>query len=116
SGSMTAGDLIRRLNQQIKGWTMYHRYAVSKRIFTAVDARIFWKLMRWCRRRHPKKSGEWIKTRCFQREGHPDWVFTGTIRDSTGSARPIRLMQAAGVKVLRWKKIRSAANPYDPEW
>src|SRR5207244_4039691 len=68
----------------------------SKRIFTAVDARIFGKLMRWCRRRHPKKSGKWIKRRYFQREGHRDWVFTGTIRDSTGSARPIRLMQAAG--------------------
>ena len=25
-------------------------------------------------------------------------------------------MKAAGVKVLRWVKIRSAANPYDPEW
>ena len=41
SGSMTAGDLIRRLNQQIKGWTMYHRHAVSKRTFQAVDHRIF---------------------------------------------------------------------------
>ena len=29
SGGRTAGDLIRRLNQQIKGWTMYHRYAVE---------------------------------------------------------------------------------------
>ena len=45
SGSKTAGDLIWRLNQQIKGWTMYHRHAVSKRIFQAVDHRIFWKLM-----------------------------------------------------------------------
>ena len=45
AGGMTAGDLIRRLNQQIKGWTMYHRYAVSKRIFQAVDDRIFRKLM-----------------------------------------------------------------------
>jgi RNA-directed DNA polymerase len=105
-----------RLNQQIKGWTMYHRYAVSKRIFRAVDDRIFRKLMRWCRRRHPKKSGKWIKKKNFQREGHRDWVFTGLIRDSTGAARPIRLMQAAGVRVLRWVKIRSAANPYDPEW
>jgi RNA-directed DNA polymerase len=116
SGNMTAGDLIRRLNQQIKGWTMYHRFAVSKRIFSAVDDRIFWKLMRWCRRRHPKKSWKWIKKRYFQREGHRDWVFTGMIRDSTGSMRPIRLMRASGVKVLRWRKIRSAANPYDPEW
>jgi RNA-directed DNA polymerase len=25
SGSLTAGEMIQRLNQQIKGWTMYHR-------------------------------------------------------------------------------------------
>src|SRR5208282_780938 len=30
SGSLTAGAMIQRLNQQIKGWTMYHRYAASK--------------------------------------------------------------------------------------
>ncbi len=116
SGGQTVGELIRRLNQQIKGWTMYHRFAVSKRIFQAVDDRIFRKLMRWCRRCHPKKNWKWIKKRYFRREGNRSWVFTGTIRDSTGSMRPIRLMQAAGVKVLRWRKIRSAANPYDPEW
>jgi RNA-directed DNA polymerase len=61
SGSRTAGDMIWRLNQQIKGWTMYHRFAVSKRIFAAVDDRIFWKLRRWCRKRHRHKSWEWIK-------------------------------------------------------
>ena len=116
SGGMTAGDLIRRLNQQIKGWTMYHRYAVSKRTFRAVDDRIFRKLWRWCRRRHPQKGRKWIRKRYFQREGHRDWVFTGTIREDTGAMRPIRLMSAAGVQVLRWRKIRSAANPYDPEW
>ena len=33
SGSLTAGEMIQRLNQQIKGWTMYHRYAASKRTF-----------------------------------------------------------------------------------
>ncbi|MBV8397824.1 MAG: group II intron reverse transcriptase/maturase, partial [Acetobacteraceae bacterium] len=25
SGRLTAGEMIQRLNQQIKGWTMYHR-------------------------------------------------------------------------------------------
>ena len=30
ASGLTVGLLIRRLNQQIKGWTMYHRYAVSK--------------------------------------------------------------------------------------
>jgi RNA-directed DNA polymerase len=116
SGSLTAGDLILRLNQQIKGWTMYHRYVASKRTFATVDNRIFWKLMRWCHRRHPQKSWKWIKKKYFQQVGHRNWVFTGTIRDSTGKVWPIQLMNAAGVKILRWVKIRSAANPYDPEW
>jgi RNA-directed DNA polymerase len=116
SGSMTAGDMIWRLNQQIKGWTMYHRFAVSKRIFAVVDSRIFWKLRRWCYKRHRNKSWKWIRKKYFQREGDRDWVFTGVIRDSQGKAWPIRLMEAARVKVLRWKKIRMQANPYDPAW
>jgi RNA-directed DNA polymerase len=113
---MAAGDLIQRLNQQIKGWTMYHRFAVSKRIYAVVDRRIFWKLKRWCHKRHRQKSWGWLRKNYFQREDNQDWVFTGVIRDSKGKGWPIRLMQAAGVRVLRWQKIRSEANPYDPSW
>jgi len=116
SGSMTAGDMIWRLNQQIKGWTMYHRFAVSNRTFAAVDNRIFWNLRRWCRKRHRHKSWKWIRKKYFQRAGDRDWVFTGVFRDSKGQGWPIRLMKASGVKVYRWRKIRSDANPYDPAW
>jgi RNA-directed DNA polymerase len=116
AGSLTAGEMIRRLNQQIKGWTMYHRYAASKRTFNDVDHRIFQKLWRWCRRRHPKKSRKWIKTTYFQRDGHRHWVFTSLLYNSEGQGRPIQLMTAAQVKIIRYVKIRSAVNPYDPEW
>ena len=116
SGSMTAGDMIFRLNQQIKGWTMYHRFAVSGRTFAAVDNQIFWKLRRWCRKRHSNKSWKWLKKKYFQREGGRAWVFTGVIRDKNGKGWPIRLMDAGGVKVMRWKKILKEANPYDPAW
>jgi RNA-directed DNA polymerase len=116
SGSMTAGELIRRLNQQIKGWAMYHRYAASKRTFTHVDHRIFRMVWRWCRRRHPNKSREWIKEKYFRRDGHRHWVFTGMLLDQKGQGRPIQLMGAAQVRIIRYVKIRSAVNPYDPEW
>ena len=116
SGSQTAGEMIRRLNQQIKGWTMYHRYAASKRTFTYVDQRIFRMVWRWCRRRHRTKSGTWIKTNYFRREGRRHWVFTGTLFDQKGQGRPIQLMEAAKVRIIRYVKIRSAVNPYDPEW
>jgi len=116
SGSQTAGELIRRLNQQIKGWTMYHRYASSKRTFTYVDHRIFQMVWRWCRRRHPNKSRKWIKKKYFWQDGHRHWVFTGLLLDQKGQSWPIQLMTAASVKIIRYVKIRSAVNPYDPEW
>jgi RNA-directed DNA polymerase len=116
SGSQTAGEMIRRLNQQIKGWTMYHRYAASKRTFTYVDHRIFQMLWRWCRRRHPKKNRTWVKKRYFRNDGHRHWIFTGTLFNQNGQGRPIELMVAAQVKIIRYVKIRSAVNPYDPEW
>jgi RNA-directed DNA polymerase len=116
SGSQTAGEMIQRLNQQIKGWTMYHRYASSQRTFSHVDYRIFQMVGRWCRRRHSKKSGKWIKKKYFRQEGNRHWVFTGLLRDHKGQAWPIPLMTAASVKIIRYVKIRSAVNPYDPEW
>src|SRR4029453_5832899 len=84
SGSKTAGEMIQRLNQQIKGWTMYHRYAASKRTFQYVDHRIFQMVWRGFRTRHPKKSRKWIKEKYFQRARHRHWVFTGTLRDHKG--------------------------------
>jgi RNA-directed DNA polymerase len=116
SGSQTAGEMIRRLNQQIKGWTMYHRYAASKRTFTYVDHRIFQMVWHWCRHRHPTKSREWIRTTYFPPDGHCHWIFTGTLLDHKGQGWPIQLMEAAKVRIIRYVKIRSAVNPYDPQW
>jgi RNA-directed DNA polymerase len=116
SGSQTAGELIRRLNQQIKGWTLYHRYASSKRTFAYVAHRIFRMVWRWCQRRHNKKSRKWIRKKYFRTAGHDHWIFTGTLRDSQGKHWPIDLMNAAGVRIIRYVKIRSEAQPYDPAW
>src|SRR3954471_24423631 len=108
SGCLTAGEMIQRLNQQIKGWTMYHRYAASKRTFNYVDHRILRMVWRWCRRRHPKKDRRWIRTCYFPPDGYRHWVFTGMLLDQKGQGRPIQLMAAAKVRIIRYVKIRSA--------
>src|SRR5262249_56339395 len=77
SGNRTVGDMIWRLNQQIKGWTLYHRFALSGRTFAPVDNRIYWKLRRWCRRRHRNKSWGWIRKKYFQRTEAEDGSFNG---------------------------------------
>lgn len=116
SGSRTAGELVQRLNQQIKGWTMYHRFAASKRIFMQMDGRIFRKVWRWCCRRHPNKGKKWIRRTYFLSRGHRNWVFTGTLVDQRGRQQAIELMSAGRVRIHCWVKVRSATNPYDPEW
>jgi RNA-directed DNA polymerase len=116
AGSWAAGELIQRLNQQIKGWTMYHRHAASKRTFNLVDRHIFRMLRHWCRHRHRNKSWTWINRKYFQTSGHRHWIFTGTLPDGKGKEIPIALMEASRVAIRRFVKIRSNANPYDPEW
>jgi RNA-directed DNA polymerase len=116
AGSWTAGELIQRLNQQIKGWTMFHRHVASKHTFNRVDRRIFHMLRCWCRHRHRGKSWTWINRKYFRASGHRHWIFTGTLLNSKGKEIPIPLMEAGRVAIRRYVKIRQDANPYDPQW
>ena len=56
SRDLTAGELIVKLNPQIRGWALYHRHAVSKDVFHAVDHEIFKALWAWAQRRHRHKT------------------------------------------------------------
>jgi RNA-directed DNA polymerase len=49
-------------------------------------------------------------------DGHRHAVFTGMLFNPKGQGRPIELMEAAQVRIIRYVKIRSAVNPYDPQW
>ena len=100
----------------VKGWTMYHRHAASKRTFKLVDGRIFRMLKRWCQRRHPNQSWTWMKAKYFRQSGHRHWIFTGLLLDTEGQPYPIDLMEAGRVVIRRLVKIRSDAHPYDPQW
>jgi RNA-directed DNA polymerase len=112
----TTGNLIAQLNPKIRGWANYHRHVVSKETFNKVDHAIFLALWQWTRRRHPHKPHSWIKKKYFQSRGGQNWVFSGEILRREGAFQPVRLMKASGIPIERHVKIRSEANPYDPEW
>jgi RNA-directed DNA polymerase len=116
-GSLTAGELIQRLNPLIRGWAAYHRHAASKRTFAKADRAIFRAVWRWARRRHDQKSTTWVKEKYFTRVGGRAWVLTGVV-PAKGEAtfRRVYLAEAAQTPICRHAKIRGAANPYDPSW
>ena len=117
SGSLTAGEMIQRLNQQIKGWTMYHRYAASKRTFTYVDHRIFQNGVAVVPATAPEQEPEVDQGEILPaRRSSPLGLHRSRCANPKGQGWPIQLMAAATVKIIRYVKIRSAVNPYDPQW
>ncbi|NEO47664.1 MAG: group II intron reverse transcriptase/maturase [Moorea sp. SIO4A3] len=74
----TQSTVIKKLNPIIKGWSNSHDGAVSKKVFSEIDSYIHWKTQRWGRRRHVKKSFDWINKKYFGKycPGREDnWVF-----------------------------------------
>lgn len=108
--------LIGKLNPMIKGWANHHRHVVSQKTFEKVDNEIFLSLWSWAKRRHPNKSSKWVKKKYFPSIGSRKWVFQATIQNKAGELHNIRLTLASDVAIKRHIKIKSEANPYDPEW
>lgn len=109
-------DLIGLLNPMIRGWAQYHRHIVAKAVFSEVDSRIWRFLWQWARRRHPKKSGIWIKEKYFQPIQNRNWVFNAKVQAHQGHIKHHVLFKASDVAIIRHVKIQSAANPFDAEW
>jgi RNA-directed DNA polymerase len=116
SRDLTAGELIAKLNPQIRGWAWYHRHVVSGQIFHAVDHEIFKALWAWAQRRHRNKTRWWIKEKYWPSTGPNRWVFTGVLKDEEGQTKVVRLLAASSIHIERHTKIRAEANPYDPAW
>ena len=108
-------DLIKTLNPMIRGWAMYHRHVVAKRIFSTVDHHIFNKIWFWAKRRHKgrRKSKRWVKKRYFTRIKGRDWLLYD--KDEK-TKEPETLFQASYIPIKRHTNIKMRVNPYLPEF
>jgi RNA-directed DNA polymerase len=61
------GDLLRRVNRVLGGWANYHRHAVSKAIFSAIDAHAWRRIARWIRLKHDALSMKGLRRRFCDR-------------------------------------------------
>ena len=110
--------LIAVLNPVIRGWANYHRHCAATETFDRVDHEIWRALWQWAKRRHPKKSRDWVKKHCFPAWHNRAWMFAA----KTGKQKPdgtlvwTRLTYAGETQIRRHVKIRRNANPFDPEW
>lgn len=105
-------DLVQKLTPMVRGWAMYHRHVCSAETFQTVDHVLVELLRGWAKRRHGhRKNALWRKQKYFRQVRGRDWVFTA--KDEEGNN--IDLFRASSVKVVRHKRIKAGANPYDPD-
>ena len=103
-------ELIDTLSPVLRGWANYHHHAICGETFDQLDSYVWGRVYRWCKRRHPDKTGRWIADRYFLHGQSSEWRFT----DPDTGTRLIKVAQV--VKHKRHLKIRAAANPFDPQW
>lgn len=107
--------LIDKLNLILRGWAQYHHPVVAKEMFNKLDSLIYWRLVRWARRRHPKKSPTWCHQKYWQRLDDRS-EFAGAKKATDGTWQTVRLYQLADTAITRHQKIKGAYNPFDPKW
>jgi RNA-directed DNA polymerase len=113
--SVPTERLIQTLNPVLQGWARYHRGVVAKETFSKLDHQIFWRLLRWGRRRHPRKSGKWVYETYWRTLGSRT-VFSGVGTNRRGEPATYALYSLADTPIVRHVKVQVDYNPFDPDW
>ncbi len=109
-------NLIYLLNPKIKGWANYFKHAVSSKAFSYIDYHVGNALYSWVRRRHSEKSVSWRQRKYYRTRNLNRWIFSARIRNPDLSVRQLDLAKTGDTKIRRHIKIKSEANPYDPNF
>lgn len=99
--------VIKEINPIIRGWTNYYRPNVSSKAFNYLTHFTVRTLMKWGRRRHPKKSRYWVNKKYFKTHNGYQWTF---------AADDYKLLRHSETKIERWVKVAGERSPYDGDW
>lgn len=99
---MSLDELLRSINQALRGWANYFRYAVAKRLFGTLDSQTWWRIATWIRRKHTRISWKDIRRRFCDR----GWRF---------ACNGVVLTGAASVSVTRYRyRGHAIRTPWTP--
>ena len=96
-------DLIRRLNQVIRGWSNYHRHVVASETFSHINNTLYLLLQQWAKHRHPNKNKWWRLNKYWHEMNGKRWLFL------SGENTLINLRR---IKIIRHPKLQISKNPF----
>ena len=105
--------LIKKLNEVVRGWALYHRHVVASEAFSRVDTYVYEQLWRFLRYKHPEKSKKWLGWKYWSATRNPN-VFAVRSKYKTKTFI-LTVLRISSIGIKRHIKIRAEANPYPPE-
>ena len=96
-------DLIRRLNQIIRGWSNYHRHVVASQTFSHINNILYLLLQQWAKHRHPNKNKWWRLNKYWHEKNGKPWLFM------SGEYNLINLRR---INIIRHPKLQISKNPF----
>jgi RNA-directed DNA polymerase len=102
---LTQAALIGQLNPKIRGWSHYYRSVASKKALNDCDYHLFPLLLRWAKRRHPRKSASWITHKYWRTVEQDHWRFA--------TLEGPHLTNHASIPIQRHVKVKGRASPFD---
>ncbi len=96
-------DLIRRLNQVIRGWTNYHKHAVASQAFSYVNNTLYLLLQKWAKHRRPNKSKWWRLNKYWHEKDGKRWLFMSDEH---------YLINLRRINIVRHPKLQLSRNPF----
>ena len=63
--NLSLDELIHALNPILRGWANYHRHAASSRCFAYLSHYLWWRVIRWLRKKYPRLTWKQIRRRCW---------------------------------------------------
>lgn len=99
----TQSNLIRRLNQVIRGWTNYHKHVVASKAFSYINNIIYLLLQRWVKHRHPNKNNRWRLNKYWHEKNGKPWVFT---------TDEYTLINLRRINIVRHPKLQISKTPF----
>jgi len=63
--NLSLDELIHALNPILRGWANYYRHAASSRCFAYLGHYLWWRVIRWLRKKYPRLTWKQIRRRCW---------------------------------------------------
>lgn len=107
--SLSAGEIVFKLNPILRGWANYYSCVTAKRVFAFIGWCLWHTLLKWASKKHPTLGKRRLVLLYYKKVGRRTWVFYGKQDD-----KELLLFDIRNTPIVRHTMVQDK-NPFKRE-